>query len=115
MHDQMAALKAIGNDRRAGARGAHRRQQRKFRHLQRGIVMLGFEPEAARHAAAARRDDAVGETGNSFQRFARRLHHAKRSLMALPVRKPPWQIERLQIQAQSLAGMLARPKFLEQE
>jgi hypothetical protein len=68
-------------------RGAHRRQQRQFRHLHRHLVGFGLIAEGARHAAAARLHRLDLEPGHQPQRLFHRPHGVERLLVAMAMQQ----------------------------
>jgi hypothetical protein len=85
--DLVAAARAVGDDQRSRFRLAHRRQQRKFRHSHRHVVVRGLKAERACHSAAARLDHLDGEPGDELQHGLRRRDRIERLLMAVAVQQ----------------------------
>jgi len=75
--DLMPAGSPVGDDQRCSVSAPHRRQQRKFGHLQRSLPGFGAIAENARHAAAARLHGFDLEVGNEPQYLLDRFERAK--------------------------------------
>ena len=75
--DLMPARGAVGDDQRGCFGAAHRRQQRQFGHLDRGLIGVGAVAEGAGHAAAAGLDDLDLQIGDQAQHLLDRLERAE--------------------------------------
>src|SRR5690606_25639634 len=112
--DLVAATRAVGNHQVVGPRGAHRRQQCRFAHLHRHVVVLGLVAERAGHAAATRLDRLDLQRRNQPEHRADRRDSVERLLVAMPVNQRARLRQRTQRQLQAPRGVLAREKLLEQ-
>src|SRR5947209_12031592 len=92
--DLLAATESVSEQQRIRWRGAHARKQDALRRDHRYAVFFGFEPERARHAAAAGRQDFAGEAEPVEHAFFRcRLDHRVMMTMDLYEGRPgcAWQ------------------------